>query len=81
MVCIPLVGDQPDNAARVAARGAGVRLSAVASPELIRHAIQRVLTDPRFRDNARRLAATMTWNDGAERAVTELESVARHNPD
>jgi UDP:flavonoid glycosyltransferase YjiC (YdhE family) len=26
LVCIPLVGDQPDNAARVVAHGAGIRL-------------------------------------------------------
>ena len=49
LVCIPLVGDQPDNAARVVARGAGVRLRSDASPEQIRDAIQRVLGEPRFR--------------------------------
>jgi MGT family glycosyltransferase len=80
MVCIPLVGDQPDNAARVVARGAGVRLGEAAFPEQIRDAIHQVLMDQRFRDNARRLASTMTWSNGAERAVTELEGVARRNP-
>jgi UDP:flavonoid glycosyltransferase YjiC (YdhE family) len=79
-VCIPLVGDQPDNAARVVARGAGVRLGEAAFPEQIRDAIHQVLMDQRFRDNARRLASTMTWSNGAERAVTELEGVARRNP-
>ena len=45
LVCVPLVGDQPDNAARVVSRGAGVRLDRDASPEEIARAIQRVSED------------------------------------
>jgi UDP:flavonoid glycosyltransferase YjiC (YdhE family) len=75
MVCIPLQGDQPDNAARVVARGAGVRLSRDASPERIRGAIQRVLDEPRFREGARRLAAALATEDGAETAATEIEGM------
>jgi UDP:flavonoid glycosyltransferase YjiC (YdhE family) len=52
VVCLPLVGDQHDNAARVVARNAGVRLAAKASPDQLRSAIDRVMTDERFKQGA-----------------------------
>jgi len=75
MVCIPLIADQPDNAARVVARGAGVRLSRDASPEEIRGAIQRVVDEPRYREEARRLAAVLAEEDGAKTAAMEIEDL------
>jgi UDP:flavonoid glycosyltransferase YjiC (YdhE family) len=77
LVCVPLVGDQPDNAARVVARGAGVRLRPDASPEQIRNAIRRVLGEPRFREAARRLGTTIAAEDGARTAAEELERLAK----
>ncbi|HEV8714307.1 MAG TPA: glycosyltransferase [Candidatus Binatia bacterium] len=77
LVCLPLVGDQPDNAARVVARGAGVRLERDATPEQIRAAIQRVLTQPRFGESARRIAGKLAKEDGAQRAAEEIEAVVR----
>lgn len=76
LVCIPLVGDQPDNAARVVARGAGVRLTGQASAEQIRRAIAQVVREPRFRTSAQRFARALAGEDGTERAVRELESLA-----
>lgn len=78
MVCIPLLGDQPDNAARVVARGAGIRLSRDASPERIRGAIQRVLDEPRYREGARRLAAVLATEDGAAAGAAEIEGLVAH---
>jgi UDP:flavonoid glycosyltransferase YjiC (YdhE family) len=77
LVCIPLVGDQPDNAARVVAHGAGVRLDRDATPERIGAAIQRVLTEPGFGESARRRAEILAKEDGARAAVEEIESVQR----
>jgi len=77
LVCIPLIADQPDNAARVVARGAGVRLSSDASPEQIGTAIQQVMTEPGFREGARRLAGALATEDGAKAATEELETVGR----
>jgi UDP:flavonoid glycosyltransferase YjiC (YdhE family) len=76
LVCMPLLGDQPDNAARVTARGAGLRLGADASPDQIRTAIERTLTEPSFRAAARRLGATIAADDGARTAADELEGLA-----
>jgi UDP:flavonoid glycosyltransferase YjiC (YdhE family) len=77
LVCVPLIADQPDNAARVVARGAGVRLAGDATPEQLRRAIQHVLAEPRFRDGTRTLATSLAGSDGAETAARELESLAR----
>jgi len=77
LVCIPLVGDQPDNAARVVAHGAGIRLERDATPERISAAIQRVLTEPGFGKSARRMAGALAKEDGAQAAAEEIESVLR----
>jgi MGT family glycosyltransferase len=79
LVCIPVLGDQPDNAARVVAHGAGVRLSIRASTEQIRRAIWQVLNEPRFRHSAQRLAATLAREQPANAAVLELEELLRVN--
>ena len=77
LVCLPLVGDQPDNAARVEARGAGVRLPADATAEQIRSALQRILDEPSFRDGARRLGRTIAAEAGVRTAADELESLVK----
>jgi UDP:flavonoid glycosyltransferase YjiC (YdhE family) len=77
LVCIPLVGDQPDNAARVVAHGAGIRLDRDSGPEQIRAAIECVLTRPGFRDSARRMAGILAKEDGAQTAADEIESAFR----
>jgi len=76
LVCLPLLGDQPANAARAAARGAGVRLGRGATVDQIRSAIQRVLSEPSFREAANRISTELQGEDGAERAAEELEAIA-----
>lgn len=77
LVCIPLVGDQPDNAARVVAHGAGIRLERNSSSEQIRAAIERVLTRPEFGESARRMAGILAKEGGAETAAEGIESAVR----
>lgn len=66
MVILPLFADQPVNAARVAALGAGVALPggaapdpgrAIASVHLLPEAVTRLLSDPTFTQAAGRVAA------------------------
>lgn len=76
LVCLPMGRDQAGNAARVVARGAGVRLSAQASAAAIRDAVRRVLDEPGFREGARRLAAAIAAEAGRPDAVEELERLA-----
>ena len=77
LVCLPMGRDQNDNAARVVARGAGLQLSPRARPGVVRAAIERVLNDGRFRDNARRLADRLALDGDPTLAARDLESLAQ----
>jgi MGT family glycosyltransferase len=78
LLCIPIVGDQPENAARVVARGAGIRIGRESSSTQILAAIRRLLTEPQFRQNASAMAAILK-NEGVgeQRAVEEIEAVLK----
>lgn len=73
---IPLGRDQPCNAARVVAAGAGLRLGKKAAPGAIVRAVRRLLDEPTFRLRAAELGAVMRADGASSAAVDELESVA-----
>lgn len=73
LLCVPLDRDQPHNAERVVAVGAGESLAVEASAEAYRDAIGRVLNDDRYRAVAARLAAE--YDPSAELAIGELEAL------
>ena len=82
MVCLPLVGDQPDNAARVIARNAGVRLAVGATPDQLRSAIGCVMTNERFKQGARELGTAMAFDgNAAQRSADEIEFALRKDVD
>lgn len=76
LVCLPVGRDQPDNAARVAWHGAGLRLSSKSSSAKIGAAVETVLGEPAFAASARRLAAAFAEERATERAPNALEAVA-----
>jgi MGT family glycosyltransferase len=74
MVLVPTEWDKAENAQRVVEAGAGIRLSpARCGPRAVRRAVERILGDPRYRRNARRLAAILSRQGGPGRAATLLE--------
>jgi MGT family glycosyltransferase len=75
MVCVPDGRDQTDNAARVVAAGAGVRLGRRASASKLRNAIATALEDSSLREGAGRLAAAFSREDGVARSVAEIEAL------
>jgi MGT family glycosyltransferase len=76
LLCIPLVGDQPENAARIVARGAGIRIWSEAPPAVIVAALRRLLRDPQFQQSASAVAAAfLREGEGVQRAVEEIEAV------
>lgn len=75
LVCLPMGRDQGDDAARVVARDAGLRLSKEASVAEIREAIRRVVEQPRFREGARMLSRAIAADIGERRGVRELEGL------
>ena len=81
LVVVPLFADQPDNAERVAAVGAGVVVDpAVATApeggEEVRAALRRALQDRSYRDAARRLAEEIAALPPADDAVEMLQRYA-----
>jgi MGT family glycosyltransferase len=80
LVVVPLGRDQPDNAARVVAAGAGVRLRKNASVSALRTATARVIEDPRYRAAAGRMAARLAAERDDGLVVDELERVAARAP-
>jgi len=77
LVVVPTEWDKPENAARVQAAGAGIRLDPRRlRPRTLRAAVERVLTEPSFRHHARRLAASCARHGGAAAAAGLLESLA-----
>jgi MGT family glycosyltransferase len=76
VVALPLGRDQPDNAARVVAAGAGVALKRSAKVKAIRAAVTDALATPSYAAAAQRLAAAIAAETATDRAVTELEALA-----
>ena len=80
LLAMPMGRDQPDNAARVAAAGAGLVLKPRAKAPAIRAALTRLLREPAFRDGARRMAAAIAADTATDRAVAEIEALAEARP-
>ncbi len=76
IVCMPTGRDQPDNAARLTHRGAGVKISKNSSPAKIAEAVQQVLDDPSFRTAAARLGQQLQAEADSGAALAELEALA-----
>jgi MGT family glycosyltransferase len=73
LVIAPIKGDQPINAAQVAAAGAGRRVSfARVRPEALRAALVTVLEDPSIRESAARIRASFAAAGGAVTAAGQL---------
>jgi len=72
LLCIPDGRDQPDNAARVLAVGAGVRAKKSAPVPKLRKLILGALADSDLREGAKKAAAALARSDGAEVIVTRL---------
>jgi MGT family glycosyltransferase len=76
LLCLPMGRDQNDNAARVVARGAGLRLSPRSSLKSIRNAVLEILESPRYREKARELRKLIEKDVRNSSAVQILEEVA-----
>ncbi|MGH8933455.1 MAG: glycosyltransferase [Egibacteraceae bacterium] len=78
MALLPLFGDQPDNARRVAALGAGIALDGPAAIGQLPQAVRTLLHDSSYRQAAQRLAAEIDHLPPVDQAVITLETIARN---
>lgn len=72
LVMLPRTSEQGGVAARIAQLGAGLHLKAT-TPDAIRAALDTVLTDPRYRENAAGIAAGFRACPGARGAADKIE--------
>ncbi len=78
VICMPMGRDQPDNAARITARGAGLTLSSRSGMRAIRRAVRAVLADPGYAAAAARLGARIRAEvDGGVAAAERIEDLAK----
>jgi len=81
LVVVPTFWDKSDNAQRVVEAGAGLRLAPRhCTPERLRAAVMRLLHEPSFRENARRIARRFAEAPGPAGAAALLEKLAREAP-
>ncbi|WP_454644936.1 glycosyltransferase [Bradyrhizobium liaoningense] len=73
---LPMGRDQAANAARVEARGAGLRLPPTASEMEIAAAVDRLITEPRFTTTARFLGEAIKVDIDRSCLVDEMETIA-----
>jgi UDP:flavonoid glycosyltransferase YjiC (YdhE family) len=73
LVCVPDGRDQPDNAARVVACGAGVRVRKDTSPRKLRRVIAQALEDQALKRAAERMAEALGRSDGALAVAEAVE--------
>jgi MGT family glycosyltransferase len=80
VVALPMGRDQADNATRLEATGAGVRVRPGARASKISGAVGSVLGDPRFAHAARRVARGIADELRSDRTVAEIEALAQARP-
>jgi MGT family glycosyltransferase len=78
LLMVPTFWEKNDNAQRVVEAGVGLRLAPRhCSPDRVRRAVKRLLEEPSFRENARRMARRLAEAPGPPRAAELLETLAK----
>ncbi|MDB5517009.1 MAG: hypothetical protein JWQ17_3767 [Tardiphaga sp.] len=76
LLVLPMGRDQGDNAARVVARGAGLKLADNATEEEIVSAVGRLVTEQQFKTAAERLGKAVAADVASTVFATEMEAIA-----
>jgi UDP:flavonoid glycosyltransferase YjiC (YdhE family) len=76
LVCMPMGRDQNDNAARVVARGVGLRLKPTAGVAAIQAAVRTLLDSPKYTANAQALGRHIVDDARRSPVVSMLEEIA-----
>ncbi|MCB0254448.1 MAG: glycosyltransferase, partial [Anaerolineae bacterium] len=77
LIVVPTGWDLPESAQRVAECGAGVRIDPKnCTAESLRAAVDLLLNEPSYRENARRVGAALARQGGPARAAELLEQLA-----
>jgi UDP:flavonoid glycosyltransferase YjiC (YdhE family) len=75
LLIVPTEWDKADNAQRVVEAGAALRISpGRCSPKRLRAAVERLLSDPNYRENAKGLAQILKGLNGPRKAAELIEA-------
>lgn len=77
LICMPMGRDQNDNAAKVSFHGCGLQLSKKTEASKIKSAVENILLDQKFKENAKRLQLAIIKDAAGDLAVLELEGLAK----
>jgi len=81
LIVVPTAWELPENAQRVVESGAGIRINPRrCTPARIRGAVERILGDPSYARNARRVGQDLRQQGGPARAVDLLEELLTAEP-
>ena len=81
LIVVPTEWDKAENAQRVVEAGAGLRIPPrQCTPAKLRAAVERVLAEPSFRENARRLSKIFAGYAGPARAAELVEQLSMREP-
>jgi UDP:flavonoid glycosyltransferase YjiC (YdhE family) len=79
LVMVPTFWEKSDNAQRVVEAGVGLRLAPRrCTPERLHAAVMRLVEEPHFRENARRIARRLAQAPGPPRAAELIEGLVAH---
>ncbi len=79
LIIVPTEWDKPDIARRVVETGAGIRLQPdECTPQKLRAAVEEILHNPSYRQNAQRMAAAFARYGGPQAAADLLEKLVEH---
>ena len=75
IICLPMGRDQDDNAIKVAIKGCGKKLSPKSSPRSIRKAVEHILSDNKFKINAKKMQAEINKPGSIEEVIKEINDL------
>jgi MGT family glycosyltransferase len=82
LITIPTEWDKAENAQRVVEAGAGIRLTPrECTPARLRSAVQRILSNESYRQNARRIAASLRRQGGPQKAARLISQMVEGTTD
>ncbi len=79
MICLPMGRDQGDNAIKVELCNTGIKLSPKSSPTRIKKAIEQILSNGNYKQNALNMKEKIVSNEGFDNVLVEIDDLVINN--
>jgi MGT family glycosyltransferase len=74
IICLPMGRDQYDNAMKVTLKGCGIQLSPKSSPRGIQRAVEQILSNNKYKANAKKMQDEILKHSGIEDVISEINA-------